>query len=57
MVAQGRRNLDDALAVFADEDDPRLSPHIRLLVEDLRTQSRSLDKRIVDFDKENVRIG
>lgn len=35
VVAQGRRKLEDLLEVFADQDDPRLSSRMRLLVEDL----------------------
>lgn len=38
-----------ALGVFADEHDPRLSPRIRVLIEDLRTEWRSLDERIAAF--------
>ena len=52
VVAQGRRKLEDALGVFADEDDGRLSPRIRRLVEDLRTEWRGLDERISAFDGE-----
>lgn len=52
VVAQGRRKLEDALGVFADEDDPRLSPRIRVLIEDLRTEWRSFDERIAAFDAE-----
>lgn len=52
VVAQGRRKLEDALGVFADEDGPRLSPRIRVLIEDLRTEWRSLDERIAAFDAE-----
>ncbi len=43
VVAQGRRKLENALTVFADEDDPRLSPRIRLLVEELRAEWRGLN--------------
>ncbi|MCW0001741.1 IS110 family transposase [Pararhizobium sp. YC-54] len=56
VVAQGRRKLEDALGVFADEDDPRLSSRVRLLVEDLRAEWRSLDERIAAFDAEFVRM-
>ncbi|MBD1549829.1 transposase, partial [Roseibium aggregatum] len=38
----------------ADEDDPRLSSRMRLLVEDLRAEWRSLDMRVAAFDKEFV---
>src|SRR5690606_5934018 len=33
VMAQGRRKLEDALSVFADENDPRLSSRIRALSE------------------------
>jgi len=56
VVAQGRRKLEDALSVFADENDPRLSSRIRTLVEDLRAEWRSLDKRIAAFDAEFVHM-
>ncbi|MEO4041220.1 IS110 family transposase [Hoeflea sp. CAU 1731] len=52
VVAQGRRRLEDALSVFADDEDPRLSPRMRLLVEDLRAEWRNLDERIAAFDME-----
>lgn len=55
-AAQERRKLEDALSVFADENDPRLSPRMRLLVEDLRAEWRSLDGRIAAFDAEFVRM-
>lgn len=56
VVAQGRRKLEDALIVFADEGDPGLSPRMRLLVEDLRAEWRGLDARIAAFDTEFVRM-
>lgn len=56
VVAQGRRKLEDALSVFADEDDPRLSPRIRVLIEDLRAEWRGLDERIAVFDAEFVQM-
>jgi transposase len=56
VVAQGRRRLEAELATFADEDDERLSPRIRLLVEDLRAEWRSLDERIAAFDCEFVNM-
>lgn len=51
-VAQGRKKLEAELTVFADEEHPDLSPRIRELIEDMRTQWRSLDERIAAFDKE-----
>lgn len=56
VVARGRRKLEDALVVFADENDLRLSPRIRVLIEDLRAEWRSLDERIAAFDTEFVRM-
>lgn len=56
VVAQGRRRLEAELATFADEDDERLSSRIRLLVEDLRAEWRSLDERITAFDTEFVHM-
>lgn len=56
VVAQGRRKLEAALAVFGDEDDARLSPRMRLLVEDMRAEWRGLDERIAAFDGEFVRM-
>lgn len=56
VVAQGRRKLQDALMVFADEEDERLSERIRILIEDLRAEWRSLDERIGAFDAEFVRM-
>lgn len=35
VAPKGRKKLDDELAVFADEEDDRLSSRMRLLVEDL----------------------
>jgi len=49
---QGRGKLAAELCTFADEDDSRLSPRIRLLVEDLRREWRALDERIATFDAE-----
>ncbi|MBD1549791.1 IS110 family transposase, partial [Roseibium aggregatum] len=54
VAAQGRKRLEAQLEVFADEDDPRLSSRMRLLVEDLRAEWRSLDMRVAAFDKEFV---
>ncbi|MEM7445711.1 MAG: IS110 family transposase [Pseudomonadota bacterium] len=56
VVARGRRKLEDALVVFADENDLRLSPRIRVLIEDLRAEWRSLDERIGAFDTEFVHM-
>lgn len=53
-VAQGRKKLEAELTVFADEEHPDLAPRIRELIEDMRTQWRSLDERIAAFDKEFI---
>lgn len=54
VAPKGRRQLEAQLEVFADEEDPRLSQRIRLLVEDLRAEWRALDARIAAFDGELV---
>lgn len=52
---QGRRKLEEALSILADEDaNKALSPRIRLLIEDLRREWRGLDERIAAFDTEFV---
>src|ERR1700736_2415551 len=57
VAPQGRRKLQEELLVFADEDGiEALSPRIRLLIEDLRSEWRALDERIAAFDGEFVRM-
>jgi len=61
VTPQGRRKLEEELAVFADEDGvAALSPRIGLLIEDLRAEWRAewraLDERIAAFDGEFVRM-
>src|SRR5258705_4829186 len=57
VAPQGRRRLQEELLVFADEDRiEALSPRIRLLIEDLRSEWRALDERIAAFDAEFVRM-
>ncbi len=56
VAPKGWKQLEAQLQVFADEDDPRLSPRMRLLVEDLRAEWRSLDERIAAFDAEFVQM-
>src|SRR4030081_2675741 len=57
VAPQGRRKLEEQLSTFADEDGiEALSPRIRLLIEDLRTEWRALDERIAVFDKEFVQM-
>lgn len=52
VAPRGRKALEDALTVFADEEPGALSGRMRLLVEDLRAEWRQLDKRIAAFDAE-----
>src|SRR5258708_22431518 len=57
IAPQGRRKLQEELTAFADEDGTEaLSPRIRLLIEDLRSEWRALDERIAAFDAEFVRM-
>jgi transposase len=57
VVPQGRRKLEAALETFGDEDDVwALSPRIRTLIEDLRAEWSSLDRRIAAFDAEFIRM-
>lgn len=56
VAPKGRKQLETQREVFGDEDDPRLSPRIRLLVEDLRAEWRRLDERIAAFDAEFVQM-
>lgn len=51
-VAQGRRVLDRALASIVADDGNGLSPRMRRLIEDMRTEWRDLDRRIEAFDAE-----
>lgn len=54
IAPKGRKQLEAQLVAFADEDDIRLSPRMRLLIEDLRSEWRNLDERITAFDAEFV---
>src|ERR1700739_4273649 len=57
VASQGRRKLEEQLSTFADEDEIEgLSPRIRVLIEDLRVEWRTLDERIAAFDVEFVRM-
>src|SRR6266550_8554773 len=56
VAPQGRRKLQEELAVFAEDGIEALSPRIRLLIEDLRSEWRALDERIAAFDAEFVRM-
>jgi transposase len=57
VTPQGQRKLEEELAVFADENQIEvLSPRIRLLIDDLRSEWWALDERIAAFDTEFVRM-
>jgi transposase len=57
VAPQGRRKLEEQLSTFADEDEIEgLTPRIRVLIEDLRAEWRTLDERIAVFDKEFVQM-
>jgi transposase len=51
-VPQGRRKLEQHLAVLLDGEELRLSPRVRSLVEDMRAEWGALDRRIAAFDDE-----
>ena len=51
-VPQGRRKLEQYLTVMLDGNEVRLSPRVRLLVEDMRAEWDALDRRIEAFDDE-----
>jgi transposase len=53
VIPQGRRKLEQHLAAILDEgSDVPLSPRVRALVADMRTEWRELDRRIEAFDDE-----
>ena len=57
VAAQGRRKLQEALSTFANEGGMEaLSPRIRVLIDDLRSEWRGLDERIAAFDAEFIRM-
>jgi transposase len=50
---QGRRKLEQYLAAMPDPDaDTSLSPRIRRLIDDMRTEWAELDRRIAELDDE-----
>jgi transposase len=55
-VAQGRRVLERRLVGILANDQGGLSPRIRHLIEDMRTEWRELDRRIGEFDAELTSI-
>src|ERR671913_1773740 len=55
VAPQGRRKLEQHLAAILDEgSDVPLSPRVRALVEDMRTEWRELDRRVGAFDDEGA---
>lgn len=56
VVAKGRRRLEERLVELIDGEHGALSPRMRLLVEDLRAEWRTLDTRIAAFDAEFARM-
>jgi transposase len=52
-VPQGRRKLEQYLAALPEpEDDTSVSPRVRRLIEDMRTEWQALDQRINALDAE-----
>jgi transposase len=51
-IAQGRRKLEQGLAVIVEGQEVRLSQRVRVLLEDMRAEWRELDRRIEAFDDE-----
>jgi transposase len=52
-VPQGRRKLEQYLAALPEpEDDTAVSPRMRQLIEDMRTEWQALDQRIAALDAE-----
>src|SRR6201997_5018311 len=51
-VPQGRRKLQQHLAVILADDNPRLSSRVRSLVAEMWAEWRALDRRIEAFDDE-----
>jgi transposase len=57
VAPQGRRKLEEQLLTLTDEDGiEALSPRVRILIDDLRAEWRSLDKRIAAFDAEFIQM-
>jgi transposase len=53
VIAQGRRNLERELdAMLGEENRLKVSPRMRLLIEDMWEERRVLDRRITAFDDE-----
>jgi transposase len=55
VIAQGKRKLEQCLIALLDaQDGSDLSPRMRILIADIRTQWQELDRRIAAFDAEFV---
>ena len=55
IVPQGKRKLEQYLVALLDaQDGSDLSPRMRILIADIRTQWQELDRRIAAFDAEFV---
>ena len=52
MPSQGRRKLEQHLAVILESDELQLSERIRLLIADLRAEWAELDRRVAASDDE-----
>jgi transposase len=52
VIPQGWRKLNHALAPILEGDEPDLSPRVRVLINDMRSEWGELDGRIGAFDKE-----
>ena len=51
-IAQGRRKLEQELAITLEGRDVRLSQRVQALLDDMRAEWRELDRRIEAFDDE-----
>ncbi len=51
-VPQGRRKLEQHLALILQGEEPLLSRRVRVLLEDMQAEWRELDRRIAAFDDE-----
>ena len=51
-VPQGRRKLEQHLALILDGEEPGLSRRVRVLLEEMQAEWRGLDRRIEAFDAE-----
>jgi len=52
IIPQGRRKLNYALAAILEGDEEALSPRVRGLINDMRSEWGELDRRICAFDNE-----